>query len=126
MNILTKFPIGQYVDGNRSWLRIVDSRLKIIAVFIFLITPIWAGPLWRISLVICLLFITFISLLPFRVWWRSLLFLLGLSLIIGLLSTIAFSDIQSLDSSLRDPNELNLILESQETWNILELSLIHI
>jgi energy-coupling factor transport system permease protein len=121
MNILTKFPIGQYVDGNRSWLRIVDSRLKIISVFIFLITPIWAGPLWRISLVICLIIITFISLLPFRVWWRSLLFLLGLSLIIGLLSTIAFSDIQSLDSSLRDPNELNLILESQETWNILEI-----
>ena len=121
MNILTKFPIGQYVDGNRSWLRIVDSRLKIISVFIFLITPIWAGPLWRISLVICLIFITFISLIPFRVWWRSLLFLLGLSLIIGLLSTIAFSDIQSLDSSLRDPNELNLILESQETWNILEI-----
>ena len=121
MNILTKFPIGQYVDGNRSWLRIVDSRLKIIAVFIFLITPIWAGPLWRLSLVICLIFITFISLLPFRVWWRSLLFLLGLSLIIGLISTIAFSDIQSLDSSLRDPNELDLILESQETWNILEI-----
>ena len=100
MNILTKFAIGQYVDGNRSWLRIVDSRLKIIAVFIFLITPIWAGPLWRISLVICLLFITFISLLPFRVWWRSLLFLLGLSLIIGLLSLIASSNIQYLDSSL--------------------------
>ena len=114
MNILTKFPIGQYVYGNRSWLRIVDSRLKIISVFIFLITPIWAGPLWSLSLVICLIFITFISLLPFRVWWRSLLFLLGLSLIIGLLSTIAFSDIQSLDSSLRDPNELNLILESRK------------
>ena len=121
MNILTKFPIGQYVDGNRSWLRIVDSRLKIIALFIFLITPIWAGPLWRLSLVICLIFITFISLLPYRVWWRSLLFLLGLSLIIGFLSLIASSNIQSLDSSLRDPNELNLILESQETWNILEI-----
>ena len=117
----TKFPIGQYVDGNRSWLRIVDSRLKIIAVFIFLITPIWAGPLWRLSLVICLIFITFISLLPSRVWWRSLLFLLGLSLIIGLLSLIASSNIQSLDSTLRDSNELNLILESQETWNILEI-----
>ncbi len=121
MNILTKFPIGQYVDGNRSWLRIVDSRLKIIAVLIFLITPIWAGPLWRLSLVICLIFITFISLLPSRVWWRSLLFLLVLSLLIGLLSLIASSDIQSLDSSLRDPNELNLILESQESWNILEI-----
>ena len=121
MNILTKFPIGQYVEGNSSWLRIVDSRLKIIAVLIFLITPIWAGPLWRLSLVICLIFITFISLIPPRVWWRSLLFLLGLSLFIGLLSLIVSSDIQSLDSSLRDPNELNLILESKENWNILEI-----
>ena len=121
MNILTKFPIGQYVDGNRSWLRIVDSRLKIMAVLIFLITPIWAGPFWRLSLVICLIFITFISLLPSRVWWRSLLFLLGLSLLIGLLSLIASSDILSLDSSLRDSNELNLILESKENWNILEI-----
>ena len=121
MNILTKFPIGQYVDGNRSWLRIVDSRVKIIAVLFFLITPIWAGPLWRLSLVIFLIFITFVSLLPTRVWWRSLLFLLGLSLLIGLLSLIASSDIQSIDSSLRDPNELNLILESQVNWNILEI-----
>ena len=121
MNILTKFSIGQYVDGNRSWLRIVDSRLKIIAVLIFLITPIWAGPLWRLSLVICLIFITFISLLPSRVWWRSLIFLFGLSLLIGFLSLIASNDIQSLDSSLRNPTELNLMLESQEQWNILEI-----
>ena len=121
MNILTKFSIGQYVDGNRSWLRIVDSRLKIIAVLIFLITPIWAGPLWRLSLVICLIFITFISLLPSRVWWRSLIFLFGLSLLVGFLSLIASNDIQSLDSSLRNPTELNLMLESQEKWNILEI-----
>ena len=121
MNILTKFSIGQYVDGNRSWLRIVDSRLKIIALLIFLITPIWAGPLWRLSLVICLIFITFISLLPSRVWWRSLIFLLGLSLLIGFLSLIASNDIQSLDSSLRNPTELNLKLEIQEKWNILEI-----
>ena len=113
MNILTKFSIGQYVDGNRSWLRIVDSRLKLIALSIFLITPIWAGPLWRSSLVICLIVITFISLLPSRVWWRSMVFLLGLSLFIGFLSLIASSDIQSFDGPLRDPNELNLILERQ-------------
>ncbi len=121
MNILTKFSIGQYVDGNRSWLRIIDSRLKIIAVLIFLITPIWAGPLWRISLVICLIFITFISFLPSRVWWRSLILLLGLSVLIGFLSLIASNDIQSLDSSLRNPTELNLTLESQEKWNVLEI-----
>jgi len=122
MNILTKFSIGQYVDGNRSWLRIIDSRLKIISVLIFLITPIWAGPLWRLSLVIFLIVLTFISLLPSRVWWRSIVFLLGLSLFIGFLSLIASYDIQSFESHLRDPNELNLILESQEQWNILEIS----
>ena len=55
MNILTEFPFGQYVDGNRSWLRIIDTRLKIIAVLVFLITPIWAGPFWRLGLVICLM-----------------------------------------------------------------------
>ena len=89
-------------------------------VLIFLITPIWAGPLWRLSLVICLISLTFISMLPFRVWWRSLVFLLGLSLLVGFLSLIASSNIQSFDSPFRDPNELDLILDSQGKWNILE------
>ena len=123
MNILTKFSIGQYVDGNKSWLRIIDSRLKIIVALIFLITPIWAGPFWRLSLVLCLFIITFLSLLPYRVWWRSIIFLTSLSLIIGFLSILASSDIQSLESSLRDPNELSLILESKSNWNILEIPL---
>ncbi len=121
MNILTKFPIGQYVDGNKSWLRFIDSRLKIIAVLIFLITPIWAGPFWRLSLACFLVLITFLSLLPSRVWWRSLLFLICLSLLVGFLSILATSDIQSLDSYLRDPNELEVILKNNQSWNILEI-----
>ena len=121
MNILTKFSVGQYVSGNRSWLRIIDSRLKIIIVMLFLITPIWAGPIWRLSLVGCLLLITFISLLPSRVWWRSMFVLLCLSLLIGLLSILASSDIQSLDSYLRNPNELQVVVENQKEWNILQI-----
>ena len=121
MNILTRFSIGQYVDGNKSWLRIIDSRLKIIAVLIFLITPIWAGPYWRLSLVVALLFITFLSFLPIRIWWRSVTLLTCLSLLIGILTLIASTDIQSLDSPFRDPNELEIILENHEKWNILEI-----
>ena len=117
MNLITKFSVGQYVYGNRSWLRIIDSRLKIIIVMIFLITPLWAGPTYRLSLVGCLLLITFLSLLPSRVWWRSLFFLSCLSLSIGCISILASSDIQSLDGYLRNPNELEVVLE---------LSLIHI
>jgi len=121
MNILTKFSVGQYVYGNRSWLRIIDSRLKIILVMIFLITPIWAGPLWRLSLVGSLLLFTFLSLLPLRVWWRSLLFLSCLSLLIGFISILASSDIQSLDSYIRNPNELEVVVENYKKWYILEI-----
>ena len=88
---------------------------------IFLITPIWAGPIWRLRLVGCLLLITFLSLLPSRVWWRSLLILSCLSLLIGCISTLASSDIQSLDSYLRNPNELRVVVESYKKWNILEI-----
>ena len=121
MNILTKFSVGQYVYGNRSWLRIIDSRLKIIIVMIFLITPIWAGPIWRLGLVGCLILITFLSLLPSRVWWRSLCLLSCLALLIGFISVLASSDIQSLDSYLRDPNELQLVVDNNKKWNIFQI-----
>jgi len=121
MNILTKFPLGQYVDGNKSWLRIIDSRLKFIILLIFLITPIWAGPLWRISLVLCLIFITFISFLPLRVWWRSISFLISLSLFIGFLSIFATSNLSPLEIPLRDPNELGLSLSNNISWNIIQI-----
>ena len=121
MNLLTKFSVGQYVHGNRSWLRIIDSRLKIIIVMIFLITPIWAGPIWRLSLVGCLLLITFLSLLPSRVWWRSLCFLSCLSILIGFLSLLASSNVQSLESNLRNPDELQVLLENYKNWNILQI-----
>ena len=121
MNILTKFSVGQYVSGNRSWLRIIDSRLKIIIVMIFLITPIWAGPIYRLSLVGCLLLITFLSLLPSRVWWRSLCLLLCLSLLIGFISILAFTDVQTLESYLRNPSELQIVVKNFKEWYILQI-----
>ena len=88
---------------------------------IFLITPIWAGPIWRLSLVGFLLFVTFFSLLPSRVWCRSLFFLSCFSLLVGCISILASSDMQSLDGYLRNPNELEVVLESQKEWNILQI-----
>ena len=121
MNILTKFPIGQYVDGNKSWLKIIDSRLKLIILSIFLITPIWAGPYWRVSLVILLFGITIFSFLPLRVWWRPLVFLFFLSLIIGILSIFATSSFPPLDIPWRDPKEVDIILDNQYSWHIFQI-----
>ena len=124
MNILTKFPLGQYVDGNKSWLRIIDSRLKFIILLIFLISPIWAGPLWRISLVLFLIFITFISLLPIRVWWRTITFLILLSIFIGLISIFATSNLSTLEIPLRDSNELDFSLSNNISWNIVQIPIL--
>tara|TARA_Y100000589_G_scaffold161142_1_gene153141 strand:- start:227 stop:1141 length:915 start_codon:yes stop_codon:yes gene_type:complete len=126
MNIVTKFPLGQYVDGNKSWLRLIDSRLKLIILSIFLITPIWAGPLWRIGLVLVLTLITFFSLIPIRVWWRSFFFLFLLSLLVGILSILASANLSTLDIPIRDPDELNILLKNEINWNILQLPMFKI
>ena len=44
-----------------------------------------------------------------------------LSLLIGLISILASSDIQSLDGYLRNPNELQVVLNSYKKWNILQI-----
>ena len=121
MNFLTKFPIGQYVHGDKSWLRIIDSRLKIILLSIFLVTPIWAGPLWRLNLVICLIVITFTSLIPIKVWWRTFVLVSLLALFVGILSTFVATNPPSLEIPIRDPNELDVFVINKNNWNLIEL-----
>tara|TARA_B100000945_G_scaffold115642_1_gene91833 strand:- start:3797 stop:4711 length:915 start_codon:yes stop_codon:yes gene_type:complete len=123
MNIITKFPLGQYVDGNQSWLKIIDCRLKLIILSLFLISPIWSGPVWRSSLVIFLLLITFVSLLPSRVWIRTMCYLIILSIFIGIITIIATSNFANLETTTRDPNELSIIIDQKLSWNVFEFPL---
>ena len=92
MDWLRQLPIGQYVDpgvgGRRSWLRDLDPRLKLLWTLAFLLTPILAGPIWRLSLVALLLLITLVSGLPLRLWLRGVALWLALALLVGLLSCV--------------------------------------
>jgi energy-coupling factor transport system permease protein len=92
LDFLRQLPIGQYVAEeptspaarrNGSWLRRLDARLKLAWTVAFLVTPILAGPIWRLALVGLLLLITACSGLPWRLWRRSLPLLLALSLLVG-------------------------------------------
>ncbi|MFQ6537944.1 MULTISPECIES: CbiQ family ECF transporter T component [Aphanothece] len=91
MDVLRQMPIGQFVaadpegaaGGRSSWLRGLDPRLKLAWTVVFLVTPILAGPIWRLSLVGLLLGITAVSGLPWRLWRRSLPVLLALALLVG-------------------------------------------
>ena len=69
MDWLRQIPMGQYVDGAEGWPRRLDPRLKLAWSLVFLLTPVLAGPLWRVVLVLGLLLITLISGLPVRLWW---------------------------------------------------------
>ena len=121
MDWLKKIPIGQYVSGRSSWLRIIDPRIKIFWILLFLLTPILANSIWRISTACVLLLITFFSLLPLRTWWRSLVLLLLLSLIVGFLSIVLPASEISSELTIRAPNEIPGAIVFTREWEIWRL-----
>jgi len=121
MNWLREVPIGQYVEGNSGWLRLIDPRLKFSWVLMFLLTPVLAGFIWRIALVLALLIITFFSCLPLRVWWRSMAFLLMLACAVGLLAMFLPNSDVSAELAIRSPVEVpGLTLEGPK-WEVIQL-----
>jgi energy-coupling factor transport system permease protein len=112
MDWLRQLPIGQFVaeeqGGRGSWLRQLDPRLKLAWTLAFLITPILAGPLWRLSLVGLLLLITAASGLPWRLWRRSLPALIVLALLVGLLSAVLPEGSVPAAPPQRPPSEVRL------------------
>ncbi len=121
MDWLKKIPIGQYVSGNSSWLRCIDPRIKLSWIFLFVLSPILANSIWRISIACSLLLITFLSLLPPRIWWRSLVFLLAISFIIGLLSIGLPASETSSELTIRAPNEIPGTIVLTRSWEIFRL-----
>jgi len=112
MDWLRQLPIGQYVDdggpGRGSWLKRIDPRLKLAWTVAFLVTPILAGPLWRVALVGLLLLLTLVSGLPLRIWRRTLPLLLGLAVLVGLLTALLPAGGIGRATLQRPPEELRL------------------
>ncbi len=118
MDWLRKVPVGQYVAGNQGWLRSLDPRLKMGWVLMFLISPVLAGPTWRVGLVIGLLLLTLFSRLPLRIWWRSLCLVAILSAIVGLLSMFLPTGESSSTLAIRAPDELPNALAEGPNWEL--------
>ncbi|MGB1416949.1 MAG: energy-coupling factor transporter transmembrane component T family protein [Synechococcus sp.] len=121
MDWLRQIPMGQYVDGPDGWLRRLDPRLKVCWSLLFLLSPVLAGPIWRTALVAGLLVLTLVSGLPVRVWSRSCLVLILLSITVGLLSLLLPAVDPPLAFSLRDPSELPDLPLDSPSWDLLRL-----
>ena len=83
MDWLRQVPMGQYVDGSTGWLRRLDPRLKLAWSLVFLLTPVLAEPLWRVGLVVALVLITLGSGLARSLWWRPVLLLTALAVVVA-------------------------------------------
>ena len=121
MDWLKKIPIGQYVSGKSSWLRVIDPRIKLSWILLFLLTPLLANSIWRVSTVGILLLITFFSLLPSRIWWRSLALVFFLSLIIGLLSIVLPASETLSELTIRAPDEIPGAIVLTRSWEIFNI-----
>ncbi len=121
MDWLRQLPIGQYVAGNSGWLRRLDPRLKLAWVLMFLLTPVLAGSLWRIGLVVALLLITLASGLPVRIWWRSLLLLLFLGALVGLFAMMLPTGEPAATLAVRSPQEVPGGSVTSLSWELLRL-----
>ena len=121
MDWLRQVPMGQYVDGSSGWLRRLDPRLKLAWSLVFLLTPVLAGPLWRVALVVALVVITLASGLARSLWWRSVLLLTALALVVGLLSMLLPAVDPPAAFPLRNPAELPGLETEGPSWDLLRL-----
>lgn len=119
MDLLRQLPIGQFVaeedveaGGAGSWLRRLDPRLKLAWTVAFLVTPILAGPIWRLTLVGLLLLITALSGLSWRLWRRSLPLLLAVAVLVGGLAALLPDGGVPAGPLQRPPAEVRLVAGS--------------
>lgn len=108
MDLLRSLPIGLYLEQPISWLHRVDPRVKSAWLLGFLLSPIAASPLWRLSLVGWLLILMVSTLIPFRVWWKQLGLVTLFSLLLFTVTLIAPDGLNLRHQPRQPANELAL------------------
>lgn len=89
MDLMRSLPLGLYLEQPVTWLHQLDSRVKFAWLMTFLFAPIQASPLWRLSLMIVLILITWAAAIPWRVWRQQMGWLLMFCLLLFVLSALA-------------------------------------
>jgi energy-coupling factor transport system permease protein len=105
MDLLRSLPIGLYLEQPTTWLHRLDPRVKLGWLLSFLIAPILANPIWKLSLVALLVMISILAGIPWRALKQQMGWLLiagGVIFLIGLLSP----DTLNVSHQLRSPPDL--------------------
>ncbi|MDJ0676648.1 MAG: energy-coupling factor transporter transmembrane protein EcfT [Calothrix sp. MO_167.B42] len=89
MDLLRSLPLGLYLEQPQTWLHKLDPRVKFGWLMSFLTTYIFATTMWRVFLVVVLIFITLIAWIPRRVWRQQMVWLLMLCLFVLAVASIS-------------------------------------
>ncbi|MEL4897340.1 energy-coupling factor transporter transmembrane component T family protein [Crocosphaera sp. Alani8] len=89
MDLLRSLPIGLYLENPFTLLHKLDPRVKLAWLLSFLLAPILSTPQWRLVLVGILMIITLITQIPWRVWKQQMGWLLIVTLLISVITTLS-------------------------------------
>ena len=104
MDLLRSLPLGLYLEQPITWLHKLDPRVKFIWLMSFLTTYIFASTLWRVILVVLLIFTTLISGIPRRVWRQQMGYLLSVCFLVLMIASLS-PDGMGIDYQSRLPEQ---------------------
>lgn len=89
MDLLRSLAIGLYLEKPITWLHRLDPRVKLMWLMSFLLSPLLANELWRLSLVGFLLLLFLLATIPLRVFRQQMGWLIILAILIFLITLVA-------------------------------------
>jgi energy-coupling factor transport system permease protein len=107
MDLLRSLPIGLYLEQPTTWLHRLDPRVKLGWLLSFLLAPILASSVWKLSLVALLVILSILAGIPWRALKQQMGWLLlagGAIFIVGILSP----DTLNVSHQLRSPPDVGV------------------
>jgi energy-coupling factor transport system permease protein len=112
MDLLRSLPLGLYLEQPVTWLHRLDPRVKLGWLLSFLLAPILASAMWKLSIVGLLVAIGILARIPWRALKQQmgwLLFLGGAIFLIGIFAP----DNVNVTHQLRSPADPSLAIGTQ-------------
>lgn len=120
MDLLRSLPIGSYLEQPLTWLHRLDPRVKLGWLLSFLLAPILASAMWKLSLVAMLVLVSFLAGIP----WRALKPQMGWLLLFGgaiLLLGMFAPDSINVTHQLRSPADVGVEIPQVDRYVLFKI-----
>ena len=120
MDLLRSLPIGSYLEQPLTWLHRLDPRVKLGWLLSFLLAPILASAMWKLSLVAMLILISILAGIP----WRALKPQMGWLLLFGgaiLVLGMFAPDSINVTHQLRSPADVGLEIAQVDRYVLFKI-----